>query len=249
MSFYNPNETYPSDSGFWGTIYPQIKGPNDATNYYSTNLINWAWNKSKYKMERLSKITREKCMKMWGIAFHNGYLVNVFSGYRSFDKQKELYDAYHRDPVNNNIAAPPGRSYHNYGMAWDCMVMKHDGSGAMPGGSLKLENINIKAGLNLKWGGYFSQKDPYHFSDPRMSIDDLQKGDDYQTWLENQSTKEEIEATEAALEEYKDIQVSRAKHNAKAWFKKNIYWLIPIILGSALGLLYLGILAWKRSQK
>jgi len=249
---YNINEVYPPDPQFWNEIYPNdLENPKDATHNYSNNLINWAWNKSKIKMMYLADISRQKAYKMWMLAFYNGYLCDLFSGYRSFDHQKELYDLYHEDPVNNNIAAPPGRSYHNYGMAWDIMIMNYKGTGALPGGTLKLESINVQAGLNLTWGGYFTHKDPYHFADKRFTIDELQEMDDFKDWEAglDDTTADEMAATEEILEEYKNIQVERADKSRKAWMKKNIYWLVPLILGAAAGLVYLGVLAWKREKK
>lgn len=45
--------------------------------------------------------------------------VLVNSANRSIEKQKKLYDAYIRDPKNNPMAAKPGSSRHNYGIAID----------------------------------------------------------------------------------------------------------------------------------
>lgn len=45
--------------------------------------------------------------------------VMVNSANRSIAKQKELYDAYIRDPKRNPMAAKPGSSRHNYGVAID----------------------------------------------------------------------------------------------------------------------------------
>lgn len=47
----------------------------------------------------------------------SGVMVN--SANRSIQKQKELYDAYIRDPKRNPMAAKPGNSRHNYGIAID----------------------------------------------------------------------------------------------------------------------------------
>jgi D-alanyl-D-alanine dipeptidase len=43
--------------------------------------------------------------------------VTVISGYRSYEEQEALYDAYKNG--HGNLAAPPGRSNHNHGLAMD----------------------------------------------------------------------------------------------------------------------------------
>lgn len=45
--------------------------------------------------------------------------IRIDSGYRSYDQQEALYEAYKRDPENNPEAAPPGESWHNWGGAVD----------------------------------------------------------------------------------------------------------------------------------
>lgn len=59
---------------------------------------------------------------MIGEAVTRGVLpggVMVNSANRSIEKQKQLYDAYIRDPKRNPMAAKPGSSRHNYGIAID----------------------------------------------------------------------------------------------------------------------------------
>lgn len=46
-----------------------------------------------------------------------GYDYKCYSGYRSMDEQRKLYEAY---LAGGAQAAPPGLSAHNYGLAVDC---------------------------------------------------------------------------------------------------------------------------------
>ena len=45
--------------------------------------------------------------------------ITIDSGYRSYEQQEVLYEAYLKDPKNNPEAAPPGASWHNWGGAID----------------------------------------------------------------------------------------------------------------------------------
>ena len=82
-------------------------------------------------------------------ARHQGMLVGIFEGLRSFERQKELYakgrDANGRVVDRKQVAtnAPPGFSYHNYGCAVDIVF-----SGA-PAGS---------PGWQWSWDGSFPWK-------------------------------------------------------------------------------------------
>jgi len=73
--------------------------------------------------------------------------LKVTSVFRSYTEQGQLYANRHR---NNYPVAPPGRSYHNYGRAFDVV--------APP-------NVLRAAGrLWVRWGGTWGgRKDPIHF--------------------------------------------------------------------------------------
>ncbi|MDU9693569.1 NlpC/P60 family protein [Priestia aryabhattai] len=66
----------------------------------------------------LDKVNPELLIRISAVAKHYGKKITINSGYRTFEKQKELYDAYHsgRSSVE---AAKPGNSRHNYGLAID----------------------------------------------------------------------------------------------------------------------------------
>lgn len=73
---------------------------------------------------------------------------HITSGFRSIEKQRRLYERYlagqHPLPV-----APPGKSMHNYGLAFDMISRNNQWLGA------------VWASWGGRWGG---QKDPVHFS-------------------------------------------------------------------------------------
>lgn len=93
-------------------------------------------------------------LKVWGqylfrVAEYNNLHPRLTSGYRSLEKQAQLYERYlrgeHRYPV-----APPGRSDHNYGRAFDLVSDNNDALGRL---------WESWGGL---WGGRF--RDPIHFA-------------------------------------------------------------------------------------
>jgi len=86
------------------------------------------------------------------VARASGFGVRVTSGFRSMAEQQRLYDlrqaGSHPLPV-----APPGRSFHNYGLAFDAVVEYP------PGGQAALGRF--WESLGGRWGG---DRDPVHFS-------------------------------------------------------------------------------------
>jgi len=76
---------------------------------------------------------------------------HVLSTFRSFSEQQRLYEAYLRGESRNPVA-PPGRSLHNYGHAFDLQV-------STPEGQRWLGEVWEYWGG--RWGGRFD--DPNHF--------------------------------------------------------------------------------------
>jgi len=95
-----------------------------------------------------------------------GLIIKVISGTRSYEEQAELYRKY---KAGGPLAAPPGRSNHNFGIAFDIGVFTgstdpekarayqpesggYDVAGALAGG------------IGLSWGGNWkSKKDKPHY--------------------------------------------------------------------------------------
>lgn len=72
--------------------------------------------------------------------------VRVTSSYRSYSEQLALWLNRSRNPYP---VAPPGRSYHQYGRAWD-----------MTGPSAILQALGA---IWISWGGTWSPRDEIHF--------------------------------------------------------------------------------------
>ena len=85
---------------------------------------------------------------LYDVAELNGLRPRITSTYRSVATQARLYERY-RAGQSKLPAAPPGRSLHNYGMAFDMVADNLDGLGA------------VWESVGGRWGGRF--RDPVHF--------------------------------------------------------------------------------------
>lgn len=86
--------------------------------------------------------------------YYDGRLV-VTSAYRSYAKQAQLYDRYIRG-LSEIPAAPPGKSLHGYGLAFDLARI-----GKSPMGDPLLNWLGT---VWTSWGGqYGGATDPVHF--------------------------------------------------------------------------------------
>lgn len=84
-----------------------------------------------------------------------GIRVQFVSGYRSTAKQAALYKAWLRRGKKGYTVAPPGRSFHNYGLAVDFFTI--------PRGATSLRTVGLIAERHgLRWGGRFNPPDPIH---------------------------------------------------------------------------------------
>lgn len=63
----------------------------------------------------------ERLVECIGDLLDQGYPYRVYSGYRSYDEQTKLYQAF---LAGGSRAAAPGRSAHNFGLAVDCALQK-----------------------------------------------------------------------------------------------------------------------------
>lgn len=85
---------------------------------------------------------------LW-VAAHNGLGPRITSTYRSWSQQRRLYEAYVRGE-SKFPAAPPGRSYHQFGRAAD-IVVNQDWAYPQLGS------------IWQKMGGRWFAADPIHF--------------------------------------------------------------------------------------
>lgn len=84
---------------------------------------------------------------LYAVAEHNGLAPRVTSVFRSFAKQSVLYDRYLRG-AHPLPVAPPGRSKHNYGLAFDMVVTNPAALGA------------FWQRMGGRWG---TSRDPVHY--------------------------------------------------------------------------------------
>ena len=84
---------------------------------------------------------------IYNVALYYRLNPRLTSGFRSMEAQKRLYSRYLRG-ANPYPVAPPGRSFHNYGLAIDLVTDDNVGLG------------RYWESLGGRWGG---SKDPVHF--------------------------------------------------------------------------------------
>jgi len=96
-----------------------------------------------------------------------GYPLRVSSGFRSREKQAELYERW-KAGLSGLPAAPPGTSKHEIGLAVDVVWQKTGLREPFDGGWQALGRLGER--LGLVWGGRFSTPDPVHFELPAERI-------------------------------------------------------------------------------
>ena len=93
--------------------------------------------------------------------------IKLNSSYRSLGKQQRLLNAWERSDQTGPKPAPPGTSYHNYGLAFDFNAIangKEYGTGNTMDEWKGTGIVDIGESLGLRWGGFFSNNyDPIHF--------------------------------------------------------------------------------------
>ncbi len=95
-----------------------------------------------------------------------GFIIKVISGTRSYAKQAELYEKY---KAGGPLAAPPGRSNHNFGIAFDIGVFTGSTDPEKAKNYLGESSLYDAAGalageVGLSWGGNWkTQKDKPHY--------------------------------------------------------------------------------------
>lgn len=104
------------------------------------------WPTDKRLMRKIRKLSRR-----------SGYRIHIRSGYRSIEEQAALYRGYINGWPGYNLAAPPGRSRHNYGRAADMGWIGKDGKYRSIGYSRKCRRIMRDLGLCLPVPG-----EPWH---------------------------------------------------------------------------------------
>lgn len=140
-------------------VYKKNKGKNFNRRNYKTITPEQA-----EKLETLHDEVKERFYQFVEAINKKGYKAEITSSYRSFQKQQEIKNKY------GSIAATPGKSPHNYGLALDIVLYDKNGK--------KYGNKNIKKSewestgvpamarkMGFRWGGDFKNHpfDPVHF--------------------------------------------------------------------------------------
>lgn len=99
-------------------------------------------------MRDLDPRFRPYAVYLYRTAEYYGLQPRVTSTYRSFAEQSRLYHRYITGQ-SNLPAAPPGRSLHQYGMAFDMVAKQQESLGA------------LWEHMGGRWGGRF--RDPVHY--------------------------------------------------------------------------------------
>jgi hypothetical protein len=83
---------------------------------------------AKQKVKHISVDTLEPYLVLVKAAATNGLQVAINSGFRSYPEQKYLYEGYSNHRPGFNLAAKPGRSNHQSGIAFDIALAGADGN-------------------------------------------------------------------------------------------------------------------------
>jgi len=93
--------------------------------------------------------------------------VFLVEGLRSFERSEKLYAQGRTAPGQIVTKAKAGQSYHNFGLAVDCVLMDSKGQptwGFEPEGAVWKRVVTLAKARNLQWGGdWKSFKDIPHF--------------------------------------------------------------------------------------
>ena len=109
-------------------------------------------------------------------AREEGIELIVTSGYRSPANQSRLYEQGRSTKGAVVTNAKPGRSKHNFGVAFDVAPV-NNGRADYSGGQEIWDRIgSIGKGMGLKWGGDWAKPDLPHFEHPTHEMRDLLMG-------------------------------------------------------------------------
>lgn len=122
--------------------------------------------RSEKAIETLHPRVKPYARALVSAARQQGVVIKILSGLRSFEEQAELYRKY---KAGGPLAAPPGRSNHNYGIAFDIGVFTGstdpEKAKAYQAESGAYDLVGGLAGtIGLSWGGNWkSKKDKPHY--------------------------------------------------------------------------------------
>ncbi len=140
-------------------------------------------------MLHLHPTVRELCKTLQEELDERSHPGRLFEGFRSLDRQAELYAQGRTRPGHIVTHTRPGRSIHNYGLAIDMVLFINGKWSWQENGGLWEEMGTIGSSIGFTWGGTWSSfPDRPHFQwMGGLTINDLQNGKfpetDDQEWL------------------------------------------------------------------
>lgn len=124
-------------------------------------------------------VVRESALEMIKRAYKEGINVQISEGFRSNDRQNELYAQGRTTPGNIVTNARAGQSWHNYGIAVDFFLTSEDGTKALWTVNAKWRRAaQIGKSLGFTWGGDWDGfvDNPHLQMSDGLSIADLRAG-------------------------------------------------------------------------
>lgn len=119
-------------------------------------------------IQKLHPIIRPKATFFVNYLEEENIYIRIYSGFRTADEQLELYSK-GRD-LNGNIIdknkvvtnAKPFQSYHNYGLAFDCVHI--DNGKALWGSPKEKEIVLIAEFFGFEWGGKWGDNPHFQYT-------------------------------------------------------------------------------------
>jgi len=80
------------------------------------------------QLQKIAMETFEPYLRLMEAAKKNNLTISITSGFRTFGKQERLYEGWRNGEAGFNLAAKPGRSNHQNGIAFDLNTIGFDGT-------------------------------------------------------------------------------------------------------------------------
>jgi peptidoglycan L-alanyl-D-glutamate endopeptidase CwlK len=155
----------------WGAIYLAVvgkKAPAEVKKTDTPALVGdgkTADSRSEGNIATLHQRVRPYARALIEKAGGHGIIIKVTSGMRSYEEQADLYRKY---KAGGPLAAPPGQSNHNFGLAFDVTIFKGsddpEKAKTPVWDSPAYRAVGALGGeIGLEWGGNWKKVDEPHF--------------------------------------------------------------------------------------